>query len=149
MGVSSRHVCNCSVCQVWLLPGPCLMTVHVGPMYVMCREVGVPLTSGGCFWGGQRWSHADNGTPLGLCWGYSKKEGVWLWGVVAPPMQEVIISAVWWNGCEVVMCVLDSVWFLWDCFWASDGLLVASQHLIENWCCWGTGWCWSGPSLPA
>ena len=28
--------------------------------------------------------------------------------------------------------VVRDVWFLWDCLWASGGLTVASQHLIEN-----------------
>ncbi len=27
---------------------------------------------------------------------------------------------------------VKAVWFLWDCLWASDGLPVASQHLIEK-----------------
>ena len=28
--------------------------------------------------------------------------------------------------------LVKAVWFLWHCLWASGGLLVASQHLIEN-----------------
>ena len=29
---------------------------------------------------------------------------------------------------------VEAVSFLWDCLWASGGLLVASQHFIENGC---------------
>ena len=28
--------------------------------------------------------------------------------------------------------LVEAVWFLWDCLWASGGLPVSSLHLIEN-----------------
>ena len=50
-----------------------------------------------------------------------------------------VVEQSWWNsrGGTVVMelCVFwlcESCVVLWDCLWASSGLLVASQHLIEN-----------------
>ena len=43
-------------------------------------------------------------------------------------------GAVWWNSRDgiVYFGFVKAVWFLWDCLWASGGLPVASQHLIEK-----------------
>ena len=68
-------------------------------------------------------------------------------GGVVPPTQEVrwaLVWAEWWKVCKVHFGPVNAVWFLWDCFWASGGLPVASQHLVENGCPWGTGWCCCG-----
>ena len=50
-----------------------------------------------------------------------------------------VVEQSWWNC--VHFGFVKAVWFLWDCLWASGGLPVASQHLIEKGGPFGTGWC--------
>ena len=79
------------------------------------------------------------GTRLGQRKGNEGVKLVWLWDVVVASLTQEMRSALcvgsvmeplWW------ICVhfgsVKAVWFLRDCLWASGGLPVASQHIVEN-----------------
>ena len=75
-------------------------------------------------------------------------------GGVAPCTQEVscvIVLGVWWNGTEIIVCILVLMLSRLCCISASLLTLVdflwLVKFFIENGCPWGSGWCCPGSSL--
>ena len=79
----------------------------------------------------------------------------WLCGGGFAPLTQEVSCFVGVVECHWCHCmpfgVVQAVLYYWHCLWISGGLLVVSQHFLENGHRWGTGWrcCGSVLAIPS